>query len=558
MNKRLLGTSTLIAITLARPQRSPQDVCVRTWCIRSRAHEGGRPRGLACEPAGNQVAEDYVIVEPRASALIEALRAVGYTVQTAIADLIDNSITATATTVRLDFVWAGRDSYISLTDDGSGMTADELTEAMRAGNRSPLDVRSPDDLGRFGLGLKTASFSQGRRLTVASKARECLLAVRRWDLDYVGKTGEWRLLTEAHPGSRSRLERLAPSKQGTVVLWEQLDRLVGDVAADNQKAHDAFLRSTSSVAAHLAMVFHQYLTGTRPRLRIFINGDEDKHRVRAWDPFLENHLATFSPSDAERIRFSDADIRAKGFVLPHKDRLNEEQYRDAGGPAGWNSQQGFYIYRNERLLVPGGWLDLGYQNEEHYKLARIRVEIPNSTDAEWAIDVKKSRARPPAALRARLKELADVVRQKAREVFAHRGRVAAGNPAEPLRRIWVDNSADGKKLTYRIDRTNPLVRLVFGQASGKAHEKSIEAMLRLLEATVPVQKIWLDVAEKPDNHARPFELDPPVHVREVLEQLVRALKADGVSAATARQRLLGMEPFSFYPELVKELAPVQD
>lgn len=516
------------------------------------------PTRLRGRVVGNPVADEYVIVPPRASALIEALRAVGYTLQTAIADLIDNSITAAATTVRLDFGWAGRDSVILLSDDGVGMTPDELTEAMRAGTRNPLEVRSPNDLGRFGLGLKTASFSQARRLTVASKTPASPVAVRRWDLDYVGRTGEWRLLTDAQPASRALFARLDAARQGTVVLWEQLDRLVGDTAADNQKAHDAFLRSTTSVAAHLAMVFHQYLSGTRPKLRIFINGDEDRHRVRAWDPFLESHLATFSPSDAERIRFAEGDVRAKGFVLPHKDRLNEEQYRDAGGPAGWNSQQGFYIYRNQRLLVPGGWLDLGYQNEEHYKLARIRVEIPNSTDAEWAIDVKKSRARPPAALRPRLRELADVVRQKAREVFAHRGRVASGNAAEPLRRIWVDSNTDGKKLAYRIDRLNPLVRLVFAQASGKPHEKSIEAMLRLLEATIPIQKIWLDVAERPDTHARPFELDPPVHVREVLEQLVRALKADGVSAATARRRLLSMEPFSFYPELVEELVPAQD
>jgi hypothetical protein len=504
------------------------------------------------------VPEDYLIVAPRASALIEALRAVGYTVQTAVADLIDNSITAGATTVWLDFVWAGRESFISLADDGTGMSADELTEAMRAGNRNPLEVRSPEDLGRFGLGLKTASFSQGRRLTVASKTRGSRAAVRRWDLDYVGLKDEWRLLTDAHSESKARFDRLDAMRQGTIVLWEQLDRLVGDAAADNQKAHDAFLRALETVAAHLAMVFHQYLAGPRPKLRIFVNGNEDRHRVRAWDPFLESHLATFSPSDAERIRFAEGDIKAKGFVLPHKDRLSEEQFRDAGGPAGWNSQQGFYIYRNQRLLVPGGWLDLGYQNEEHYKLARIRVEIPNSTDAEWAIDVKKSRARPPAAIRPRLKELADVVRQKAREVFAHRGRIAAGNPTEPLRRVWVDTGVEGKKLAYRIDRTNPLVRHVFTQASGKAHEKSIEAMLRLLEATVPIQKIWLDVAEKPDTHARPFELDPPIHVREVLEQILRALKADGVSTATARQRLLSMEPFSFYPELVKELVPLED
>ena len=495
---------------------------------------------------------EFDIVAPKASSLIEALRAVGYTVQTAVADLIDNSITAGADSVWLNFHWAGQQSCISISDNGSGMDESELVDAMRAGNRSPLETRSPNDLGRFGLGLKTASFSQARILTVAAKKSGGAIATRRWDLDYVGNTNEWRLLRGAAPDSAQSLFRLTELKCGTVVVWNSLDRIVGEVTESDRKGHDRFLQMVDSVASHLGMVFHQYIGGSRPQLKIFINGEKDKNRVEAWDPFLENHMATYTPSDAEIIPFPDGDVRAKGFVLPHKDRLTEDEFKKAGGPGGWNSQQGFYVYRNRRLLVAGGWLDLPYTNEEQYKLARIRVEIPNSTDGEWAIDVKKSRARPPSRIRSRLKDLADVVRQKARDVFVHRGRRSAGNPSEPLRRVWVDVSRDGK-LAYKVDRKHPLVAMVLASCDTKNKEKATEAMLRLLEATVPTQKIWLDIAEKRELPAGPFQLDPPHHVREVVEQLFVALKYEGVSEQRARQRLASMEPFNLYPEFIETL-----
>src|SRR5579872_5411751 len=124
---------------------------------------------------------DFDIVAPDASAMIESLRAFGYDLPTAIADLIDNSISAGAKNVWLNFRWNGPDSFISVADDGCGMSRTTLINAMRAGSRSPLDPRTPADLGRFGLGLKTASFSQCRRLTVASKEKKNSTCIRRWD-----------------------------------------------------------------------------------------------------------------------------------------------------------------------------------------------------------------------------------------------------------------------------------------------------------------------------------------------------------------------------------------
>jgi len=172
--------------------------------------------------------KDYEIAEPHAGAMIESLRAFGYDLRTAIADLIDNSIFAGAKNVWIYFHWNGADSYISITDDGYGMSETELYEAMRPGSKSPLEDREPSDLGRFGLGMKTASFSQCRRLTVASRKNKQNPAIRRWDLDHVTKVDRWELLKYAAPGSEQRIEYPDGLKNGTIVLWENLDRVVGD------------------------------------------------------------------------------------------------------------------------------------------------------------------------------------------------------------------------------------------------------------------------------------------------------------------------------------------
>ncbi len=483
--------------------------------------------------------------------MLEALRAVGYSVQTALADLIDNSITAGAQNVWLTFHWNGADSYITLRDDGRGMTEAELADAMRPGNRSPLDEREPNDLGRFGLGLKTASFSQARRLTVASLKAGQKRAVRRWDLDYVGQTGEWRLLKAEASGSTSRLSALVEQPQGTLVLWEQMDRIVGKARKDDVQAQSRFLALARSVGRHLGMVFHRYLEEEdgRSPLCIYLNGTKADSLVHPWDPFCSSHVATY-PFPEDVLELHGSRVLVTGYVLPHKDRMKEEEHEATAGPGGWNAQQGFYVYRERRLLVAGGWLNLGYANEEHYKLARLRVDIPNSTDADWEIDVKKSRARPPAALEERLRELAETVRKQAREVFVHRGARGQSQGAAAIEDAWYSVTTRGR-LGYRIRREHPLVRFVMDRQG--TDPKPLHALLRLLEETVPVQRIWLDAAEKPEAHAAAFESDPPAKVVEVLEELFKALRADGESVDSARQRILTMKPFEQYTKFVNAL-----
>ncbi|AFZ19208.1 ATP-binding protein [Allocoleopsis franciscana] len=488
--------------------------------------------------------EEYDIAEPHAPAMIESLRAFGYNIQTAIADLIDNSISAGAKNVWLTFFWDGSESYVSIRDDGKGMTETELINAMRPGSRNPLEEREPDDLGRFGLGLKTASFSQCRRLTVRSRAVGDKPVTRRWDLDYVNQTGEWRLLRSAAPGSEARLAELDEITSGTVVLWECMDRLVGGTKTDDQKAQNRFLEIMEDVEKHLVMVFHRFLE-RRNQLQIWINGLP----IEPWEPFLTKEKATqFLPE--ENLYIGSERVVVQPYVLPHHSKVDQQTYEKAAGPNGWNAQQGFYIYRNERMLVAGDWLGLGLQRDEHCKLARIQVDLPNSMDSDWSIDVKKSRARPPSSLRADLKRIARLTRGKAADIYRHRGKIIARQSSESYVFPWQKKVKHGK-VFYSINQEHPLVKEALNVP--KEHRQVIRALLRLIQETVPVQQIWLDSAEHLDQHSQPFEGVLSKEVKEVMIQVYNALIKSGLSPLEARRRLITMEPFQHFEELVASL-----
>ena len=172
--------------------------------------------------------------------MIESLRGVGSSTATALADLIDNSISAGCCNVWLEFKFEGPRSTITILDDGVGITSGELRRAMTLGGIGPLAHRAANDLGRFGLGLKTASFSQCRCLTVSSR-RDGVVSTKRWDLDYIARPeiGDWRLLSAPRSGSERLIATLDSVQQGTVVTWEDLNRIVG--IANGQSRSRRFL-----------------------------------------------------------------------------------------------------------------------------------------------------------------------------------------------------------------------------------------------------------------------------------------------------------------------------
>ena len=485
-------------------------------------------------------AELYDLVQPEPGALIESLRAFGYTLRTAIADLIDNSIAAKSKNVWLHFEWSGAESWISIRDDGEGMTEEILHNAMRPGSQSPLEERSPEDLGRFGLGLKTASFSQCRHLTVISKIMNGELAGRCWDLDYVNEKKEWRLLKTIKLNPQAFLKQNIID-QGTIVLWQKMDRVTGQISVNDNKAYNRFLEAIEKVKQHLEIVFHRYLERSNG-LKIWVNG----RLISAWDPFLKNEKTT-QELPAEKLICDGKELGVVPYVLPHQSKITPDVHRRASGPHGWNAQQGFYVYRNERMLVGGDWLGLGFQKEEHYKLARIQIDLPNSIDGEWQIDIKKSRAKPPGYLKADLKRIASLTRECAVNIYRHRGKVIARQNSQNFVFLWEQKLRHGK-FFYRINRDHPLVAQVYH--SGNKAE--IDALLRMLEESIPLSHILMTNMGEPEKLSTPFENSPPEELQAILCSSYVALQSLGISTEDAKKRLQSMDPFDQFPEFVEQ------
>lgn len=491
--------------------------------------------------------EKFRHVPPQASAMLESLRGLGYSTATALADIVDNSISAGATEVRIDFAWDKLNSRISVLDDGHGMSDAELESAMRLGDKNPLAARAAHDLGRFGMGLKTASFSQCRRLTVAT-VKDGVPSCLRWDLTELAANPDsgWLLFEGAASGSDSFIAGLDGKKTGTLVLWETLDRIV-TAGYTSDDFHDLI----DSVEAHLAMVFHRLLQGPQARLKLFLNS----RPVLPWDPFMSGHPAKPWASPITNHPTDYGVVTVQCHVLPHRDKLTSEEFDVNAGPAGWTAQQGFYVYRNERLLVAGGWLGLGnsrgWNREEAHRLARIRLDIPNTADADWKIDVRKSTARPPVSLRPWLMLLAENTRERARRVFAYRGTPTPAQGGEPIEQAWrVERLKTGMR--YRIEESHPSVAAVLANAG--VQQPLIKSMLRVIEETVPVQRIWLDTAENKETPRTGFDGEPNTAVVEVASVLFDDLiERKGLGVEEARKTMLRTEPFQKYPALVATL-----
>lgn len=465
----------------------------------------------------------YGSVPPHASALVESLGSIGYSLEAAVADVIDNSIAAGASLVEVSFEWNGGEPFARILDDGRGMNAGELVEAMRLGGTGPSAARRSDDLGRYGLGLKTASFSQCRRLTVGSRQKGDT-SVARWDLDVLAAGGSWDLLEGAAPGSEDRIGAIGSLEgTGTLVLWEAL-------RTGTEGSLARFTEALERVERHLAMVFHRYIDGDQRRVAIRLNGQV----VKGWDPFIVANPATM-PQRPARLRDASGLVEVRGYVLPHRDRFrNSDEHEAAGGPDGWVAQQGFYVYRAGRLIVAGGWLGLGGSREwlrdEASQLARIRVDILNTGDRAWRIDVRKATARPPAALRDSLMRIAVDVRRAAREVYAHRGVRVPSPGGGPAGGLW--KSTASLRYPYAIKRDHPAVQAVLDAA---ADPSMVDAMLLAIERSVPLSSAVTSVRSETE------EVDEIVLAANVL---LRNLLALGLDRPTAINRVAGSEPFN--------------
>ncbi|MEU5932436.1 ATP-binding protein [Micromonospora sp. NPDC047187] len=482
----------------------------------------------------------YDIAAPEPAGMVASLSSLGYSLPAAVADLIDNSVSAGARNIDVEFTWAGRDSWIAVADDGRGMSLPELVTAMTVAARGPSTFRSSTDLGRFGVGLKSASFSQSRQLSVAT-ATAGNWNMRTWDLDVVEESGEWRLLHGADDETTAILGRLrSNADRGTIVLWRRLNGYHrGEVSADDERTQKQFYAEAARAESHLGMVFARFLAGGQGQRRnLRVSGSA----VEPWDPFMSKHPSV-QRLPTENLPLGGSTVRVEAFILPSAYRLTPEEYEGAAGPQGWLDQQGFYVYRRNRLILAGDWLGhRGMRREEKYNLARIAVDIPVGTDVEWSVDVRKSSVVPPVGLRQHLYRVARQARATAADVLRHRGGVAARTHGDPLSYAWNIRRADGR-VTCRINRSHPLVQAVLRPGSNNTAE--IRALIRLLEETVPVAALRVmhetDTSDDPEPFGGPGPADDAT--TEVAERIYESLVSGGRSPTAARERLRTMPPF---------------
>ncbi|MDQ1052800.1 hypothetical protein QE394_000728 [Arthrobacter sp. SORGH_AS 212] len=469
---------------------------------------------------------DPEILQPGVN-LLESMRSVGYSLEASVADLIDNSITAKAHHIVIDAdVVDG--TYFAILDDGCGMTWGEAREALRLAGT--VGDRKDSDLGRFGLGLKTASLSQARCLTLITK-RAGMVTALRWDIDFVRASGQWLVipLDETDLWDLPLWAELDAQLSGTLVLWNELDLLLGDTTSPGPYLAERL----GGVRSSLALVFHRFLADRRNRISITINGIP----LRPVDPFLSDNPKT-QRTAPETLQIGGDEVRVEGFTLPHPSGLTplERQRSDLG--ESMREAQGFYVYRNRRLISHGHWYGLARMNELS-KQTRVQVDVPSTLDALWQLDIKKSRAEPPQSFKLRLRQLIDPILNRGRRVHAFRGRRENTEVAH----VWTKlKTRDG--FGYEVNLESPLVESVLSRLDTDDAERVV-GLLQTIASTFPLMDAYVEVAANVPSIT-------PKPEQEALIASLRNIRRSGLLSTDpeiAVTQLAGVEPFNTLEDL---------
>lgn len=468
------------------------------------------------------------------AAVIESMRSIGYSFHDAVADVADNSVSAGAENIDVMCDYDCAVPFLSIFDDGCGMDDAELKRAMTYGSKNPNQARSKDDLGRYGLGLKVASLSQCAQLTVLSK-KNGKISAYEWNLQEIRRsnTTEWPVIV-VDPDSVTgmQMEKLRAAEHGTLVIWRDFDVLMmGSDSISSSlrlKLHDT--------RDHLALVFHRFIKKAGP----MSDARDVTFRVnevvlKSRDPFLTDNSYTI-PKVSESIPYHGKTIQIKGYILPHINQLTPEEIESLGGKGRMQSLQGFYIYRNKRLILAGGtWFKMSGKKQLQ-NLARVLIDIPNDMDVEWSVDVKKSSMHMPEDFKNKLKPVLKDVLETSTRVYTRRGKKAIGAGERMIVRV------DHKDyVTYEINRDHPLMRHLLENPE-VSHEFS--TIISMLEHSIPYDEIRNDFEQKlKPNSLTDEELD------QYLQMAIVRIQMTGEDA----ESLQTLEPFCNYPQIIDKL-----
>lgn len=476
-----------------------------------------------------------ITVVPPLNNLIVSLRDLGYSMETAIADIIDNSIDAEAKNIELIPVWNSNKSQLIISDDGFGMNEKTLIKAM---NLSPLSCnakRKEGSLGRYGLGLKTASFSQALKFTVVSKTKDSDMCGAYWDLEKI--TAEELFILKLTDQEVSQYKQFFIGKDsGTIVIWDKMDRVLNTCATV-----EIFNQRMRVLENYLAMVFHKFLDSNDFSLYL------GNKKIRSWNPFYWNYPAL----QILPVTYvgSKRDIKVTAYILPKKDFLTDDDYISMSGVQGWIKHEGFYVYRNRRLLVAGGWLGLGgnrpWVQDEQHMLVRISIDISDSHDSEWNIDIKKSTSMPSADCIPMLKSIAEDARKRGRlalvKTIAHKHNGINHPSVEDS--VWVNRSG-----LYRININHDLISEWISNHK-EISEESLKDLFWLIESSVPIRQIVIEnpVSEIGNDNNQFTEEDINYGLR-IARKISSTMNIKGDELVN---QLRSMIPFTEQPGLLK-------
>lgn len=418
----------------------------------------------------------YITQIPPAKSLIAGIRSIGYSFATSVADIIDNSITARATEINI-YADPLDEPYFAILDNGLGMNYEELENAMTFGSDRSNKIDSELDLGRFGLGLKSASLSQCRKMIVISKEKDSINAMC-YDLDVIEKQNDWvlEILSNEEISKMPCYEQLKKYESGTLVIWQNFDKL--DALATNFVT--SFRNAVSDAKKHVELVFHYYYDS----ISIYFNND----RIEKRDPFLINSAPRQQTGRTDPISMDGSKIYITPYTLPFANTLTQEEKKLLGNTNIYD-EQGFYIYRNKRLIIWGSWLHMNVRSELS-KLARVKIEIPSTLDKEWSLDVKKSTAKIPDKIKDQIKASLEDSIHRSKKTTRFKGVKEQQFEDKVWNRI---NLRDGF-VKYELNKENPIYKLLSENLS-ENDKALLDSFIFQIETGLPKYSIQNDTLD---------------------------------------------------------------
>lgn len=472
---------------------------------------------------------------PTPKILINSIRQIGYSFEAAVADIIDNSISVGSKNVDVYFPVSNEENmYIAFVDDGSGMSREEVINALKIGSDFEGE-RSENDLGRFGLGLKSASFSQCRKLTVASKTNDKLVAFG-WNIGEVEETNEWFCNEFLGEDIKNipQIAKLNELTSGTLIVWSDFDLVLSrlDESTDLRRQLSNNLEFARN---HIALVFHRYLN---KKITIRINNDP----IIGLNPFLEEHFKT------EKGKCSSISLKGAGgkeyavkiqpYTLPHYHDLSEEDRMLLGGADKMRDGQGFYIYRNDRLIMYGTWFRIRVKSEVA-KYAKIKVDIPNALDDIWDIDIKKQKAVIPQKLLVHFRKIIDDIRTRSEKKISHK-KIKTGHDDD---RIWNKKVSRNGKESYCINPDAKFIKEYVFENFEEVNHSKIYKLLEMVSSSIPFDDIYISVCNQSIEVQLDLERESLI-VDEAIKMCNKYAEINKVTIVKAMETICSFEPFN--------------